>query len=112
MIKVSVLYPTANGTTFDLEYYLTHHVPLVARLLASELRNAEVERGVGMLMPGQDTVFHVIGHLYFDSVDALNRVFAPNANEILGDIPNYTNSTPIVQISEVVLPLVPAGAVA
>lgn len=26
MVKVSVLYPQSAGTTFDMTYYLNHHV--------------------------------------------------------------------------------------
>jgi uncharacterized protein (TIGR02118 family) len=42
-----------------------------------------------------------IAHLTFDSVDAFNGSFGPHADEILGDIPNYTNATAVMQISEV-----------
>ena len=30
-------------------------------------------------------------------------MFAPHADAIMGDIPNYTDLTPLVQISEVVV---------
>jgi uncharacterized protein (TIGR02118 family) len=40
-------------------------------------------------------------HLTFDSVDAFNGAFGPHADEILGDIPNYTNATPVMQVGEV-----------
>jgi hypothetical protein len=36
-------------------------------------------------------------------VDAFQKAFGPHAGEILGDIPNYTNIKPIVQVSEVTL---------
>jgi uncharacterized protein (TIGR02118 family) len=42
-------------------------------------------------------------HLYCDSVEAFQGGFGPHAEEILGDIPNYTDLSPIVQISEVVV---------
>ena len=38
-----------------------------------------------------------------DSVEAFNAGFGPHANEILGDIPNYTDLQPVMQISEVVV---------
>jgi uncharacterized protein (TIGR02118 family) len=44
-----------------------------------------------------------IGHLWFDSVASFQGAFGPNADKILGDIPNYTNIEPIVQISEVMI---------
>ena len=42
-----------------------------------------------------------LGHLYFDSVDAFQAAFGPHADAIIGDIPNYTNVQPIIQINEV-----------
>jgi uncharacterized protein (TIGR02118 family) len=42
-----------------------------------------------------------LAHLAFDSVDAFQAAFGPHAAAIMGDIPNYTNVQPVVQISEV-----------
>ena len=35
------------------------------------------------------------------STDAFETAFAPHAQAIMGDIPNYTNIQPTIQISEV-----------
>jgi uncharacterized protein (TIGR02118 family) len=40
-----------------------------------------------------------LGHLYFESVDAFQQAWAPHASQIVGDVPNYTNSEPTIQIS-------------
>ena len=37
----------------------------------------------------------------FDSVDAFQQSFGPHAEEILGDLPNFTNVQPTIQISEI-----------
>jgi len=37
----------------------------------------------------------------FDSADAFASAFGPHAQEILADIPNYTNTQPTIQISDV-----------
>jgi uncharacterized protein (TIGR02118 family) len=42
-------------------------------------------------------------HIYCDSVEAFQSGFGPHAQEILADIPHYTDLEPIVQISEVVV---------
>jgi uncharacterized protein (TIGR02118 family) len=44
-----------------------------------------------------------MGHLYFDSVEAFQAAFSPHAGAIMGDIPNYTNVQPTIQVSEVKL---------
>lgn len=50
--------------------------------------------------PEAPATYVAMGHLYFDSVEAFQTAFAPHAQAILGDIPNYTNTQPTVQISE------------
>ena len=42
-------------------------------------------------------------HLLCDSVDEYQSSFGPHAQEIGGDIPNFTDGTSIHQISEVVV---------
>jgi len=39
-------------------------------------------------------------YMYFESIEAYQNSFGPNAEKIRNDIPNYTNIQPIVQISE------------
>jgi uncharacterized protein (TIGR02118 family) len=41
------------------------------------------------------------GHIHCDSAEAFQAAFAPHAQEIMGDIPNYTDIDPTIQISEV-----------
>ena len=103
MIKVSVLYPNTAGSRFDFEYYMAKHVPMVGSLLAEGMRKAEVDRGASGAAPGEPAPFHAIAHLHFDSAEAFGTAFAPHANQIMGDIPNYTDVSPQIQISEVVL---------
>jgi uncharacterized protein (TIGR02118 family) len=38
-----------------------------------------------------------------DSVETFQAGFGPNVQAIMGDIPNYTDASPVVQISEVVV---------
>jgi hypothetical protein len=41
------------------------------------------------------------GKPFFESVEAFQTSFDPHAQVILDDIPNYTNTRPIIQVSEV-----------
>ena len=41
------------------------------------------------------------GSSLFQSTDAFQTAFAPHAQSILADIPNYTNTQPTIQVSEV-----------
>jgi uncharacterized protein (TIGR02118 family) len=101
MIRVSVLYPNGDGATFDMNYYLTSHIPMVTEKLGSACKGVAVDQGVAGGAPGAPAAFVAMGHLTFESVDAFQAAFAPHADAILGDIPNYTNTQPTMQISHV-----------
>ena len=101
MVKVSVLYPNTAGCKFDMAYYLTKHMPMVKQKLGAACKSMAVEEGIAGGAPGAPATYVAMGHLYFDSSDAFQSAFAPHAQDILGDIPNYTNIQPTIQISEV-----------
>jgi uncharacterized protein (TIGR02118 family) len=103
VIIVSVLYPNGPGSKFDLDYYLKRHMPMVQQRLGAPLKRVAVERGIGGGAPGAPPPYLAAGHLYFDSVEAFQGAFGPQAEPILADVPNYTNTTPVIQISEVSL---------
>ena len=42
-------------------------------------------------------------HIFSDTVEAFQAGMAKHGKEILGDIPNYTDIAPVIQISEVVV---------
>jgi uncharacterized protein (TIGR02118 family) len=103
MIKINVLYPNGEGCVFDMTYYLAKHIPLVRRLSGSALKKVEVEEGVAGLTAGSPPAYLALGHLYFESVEAFKAAFEPHAAELTGDVRNYTNTQPTIQISEVKL---------
>ena len=103
MIKVSVMYPNTEGTTFDMSYYCNTHMPLVRQKLGAALKGVAVEQGIGGAEAGSRAPYLAMGHLLFESVEAFHASFGPQAEVLLGDIPNYTNSQPTIQISEVKL---------
>ncbi len=103
MTKVSVMYPNTAGSTFDMAYYLDTHIPMVRRLLGAALKGVAVEQGIGGEEAGSPAPYLAMGHLLFDSPEAFQSAFGPHAQAIVADIPNYTNSEPTLQISEVKL---------
>ena len=103
MIKVSVFYPNNEGAKFDIDYYCNKHIPMVRQKLGAACKTAAVEQGIAGATPGSRPAFIALGHLYFDSVEAFQSAFGPHAGPILADVPNYTNTTPVIQIGEVSL---------
>jgi uncharacterized protein (TIGR02118 family) len=101
MIKVSVLYPNSEGSSFDMDYYCNSHIPMVQEMLGSSLKGVAVEQGVGGATPGSSAAYSAMCHLQFDSVEAFQAAFGPHADAIIGDIPNYTDVQPTIQVSDV-----------
>ena len=103
MIKVTVMYPNGTGSKFDMNYYLETHIPMVKEKVGSACKGINVDEGLGGGEPGSTATYAAIGHLLFESVEAFQGSFGPNAEAIMGDLPNFTNINPIIQISEVKL---------
>jgi len=101
MFKVSVLYPHAPNASFDMNYYVTKHMPMVRDKLGPACKGMAIDQGVAGGAPGTPPTYVAIGHFLCESVQAFQAAFGPNAKEIMADIPNYTKIQPIIQFSEV-----------
>lgn len=51
--------------------------------------------------PGSSPPYIAMGHLLFESVQAFQSSFGKHADQIVADVPNYTNAQPVLQLSEV-----------
>jgi uncharacterized protein (TIGR02118 family) len=103
MIKVSVMYPNKDGARFDHGYYRDTHMPMVKAKMGDACDFCTVDKGLAGGQPGTPAVFVAMCHIYCDSVEAFESGFGPHAKEIMADVANYTDLTPQVQISEVVV---------
>jgi uncharacterized protein (TIGR02118 family) len=103
MIKVSVMYANTPGARFDHEYYRDKHMPLVKKRLGDACLYYTVDKGLAGGAPGAPATYVGMCHIFCDSVESFQAGFGPHAKEIMADIPNYTDLTPVIQISEVVV---------
>ena len=102
MIKVTVFYPNGEGKTFDMDYYCNKHIVMVSTLSGDALKGMTVEKGIAGIAPNSLAPYAAIGNMYFDTVEAFQGAFS-KADQLMGDIPNFTNIEPIFQISEVMM---------
>lgn len=101
MITVSVLYANSDDASFDIDYYVNKHMPMVQAKLGAALVDSWAEQGLAGGTPDDPAPFVALCHLRFDSVEAFRGAFAPHAQEILADVANYTNIEPTFQISDI-----------
>jgi uncharacterized protein (TIGR02118 family) len=94
MIRVSVFYPSGDGSTFDHDYYRSTHVPLCTSTWG--LPGASIDKGI-------NGPYVAAVHFEFPSMDAFQAAMgAEGTKAVMADVANYTNITPVMQISEVV----------
>lgn len=102
LIKISIMYPSADGKTFNMEYYETKHMPMVAKLLGSNLVKYTIEKGISSGIPNQPLPYIAIGTFYVKSLNDYQAAITPNRDAIRADFANYTNITPVILVSEIV----------
>lgn len=100
MIRVAVLYPNFDGSTFDVEYYKKQHMRLVhEKLDPLGMVGCEVDAGIAGL-DGSPPPYAAIGYVIFQTVEEFQSAFAKVGDELVADVPNYTNIDPVIQISQ------------
>jgi len=94
MIRLSVLYPKTDGAKFDHDYYRDKHVPLAVSTWGVE--RFEIDKGV-------DGPYEAAVHFFFESMDQVQAAMGhAGTGAIMADVANYTNITPVMQVSEIV----------
>jgi uncharacterized protein (TIGR02118 family) len=103
MIKVSVMYPYTEGARFDHAYYRDRHMPMVKAKLGSACAYYTVEKGLAGRAPGAPPAFVAMCAFICDSAEGYEAAIQEHRAEILGDLANYTDIAPVIQVSEVVV---------
>jgi uncharacterized protein (TIGR02118 family) len=96
MIRLSVLYPSTEGASFDHDYYRDKHVPLAVKTWGLAADAAEIDKGV-------NGPYVAAVHFTFDSLDALSAAMGgEGTGAVIADVANYTTIQPVMQTSEIV----------
>ena len=100
MVCLTVFYPNTPGSKFDRDYYLHNHIPLVqTRLTPVGLLGVDIDEGLAGAGPDIPPTYVMIGRLRFETLDALQAALATHGPELLGDIANFTDAQPVMQIN-------------
>jgi len=100
MVVVSVTYPATEGSRFDLDYYTSRHLPLVqSRWGGCGLVETKILRGIGA-PGGGPAAYHLTALLTFQSEQDFQRAGQQHGKEVMGDIKNFTDTKPVVQLNE------------
>ena len=94
MISVHILYPKTDESTFDMDYYTSTHMPM----LADALGDACKAWGASTLKGGQ---WAALGWATVESQEAFDSAMAEHGAKIMGDVPNYTNVAPELVVGDI-----------
>ena len=102
MIRVSAFYENRADAQFDFAYYTTKHFPMVLDLMKpfGAIR-FEVEKPLATAS-GEACPYVAVGTIYFNDMQNLQAGLAKHADQIMGDVKNYTNLAPLLQFGEIV----------
>jgi uncharacterized protein (TIGR02118 family) len=101
LVKINVFYPNKPGCRFDVEYYLNTHMPMSAKLLGTAIKVITVDIGRSGDTPDKAAPFAAICAFTCETLNDFTEAFTPVAAELQGDMPNYTDIEPIIQVSDV-----------
>jgi uncharacterized protein (TIGR02118 family) len=101
MYCASGFYPRTEGGTFNFDYYAKKHIPMVVALLGRNAIRSEVRKGVAAA-DGSPAPYVCVGSVWVHSIDEFLATLARHGPQIMGDVPNYTNIPPVLQVEEVV----------
>lgn len=94
MICTTILYPRADDSTFDMDYYTSTHLPMVAKPFGDACRSW----GAATVASGS---YSAMGWLMIENMDSFNAVTTEHGATFAADVANYTNLQPEVIIGEV-----------
>lgn len=101
MIKYSVMYPNIENGTFDHDYYRDVHLPLIEKRMGDYCLAWSIEKII--TSPGESPAPYVAGcHIFCASLEDLEKGMAEHADELVADVANFSNITPVKWLSEVV----------
>ena len=78
-------------------------MPLLKSRMGDTCKSYTVDKGIAGGAPGAPATYIGMCHIFCNSVEDFQKGFGPHSKEILGDIKNYTDLSPVIQISEVVV---------
>ncbi|EON63437.1 hypothetical protein W97_02664 [Coniosporium apollinis CBS 100218] len=101
-VAITVLYPQTSDATFDLDYYLSSHMPFVQEKFGPHgMTGYRVAKLVGTAT-GDESPHSVCCTLEFGSVEEFQNALKAEAGPVLGDVKNFSNKDPVLLVGDVV----------
>jgi uncharacterized protein (TIGR02118 family) len=92
---LTILYPNSEGVRWDVEYYRTHHMPLIMRLYGSKaIKRFELRKGATGHSGGAPAYIGSI-NIYINDQKAFDAAGAEHGKTLVADVPNFSSVMPM-----------------
>lgn len=100
MLCITAIYPNDPDSRFDSGYYLTSHTARAKALLSPHGLQA-IRTTIGIAgLDGSPPPFWAVSEMHFTSRADFDAAITAGGDALFADIPNYTDVTPTLQVSE------------
>lgn len=104
MVKISFSYPYQDNAKFDHEYFHKSHMKLVSdRWSPMGMVSYGVEKGLSGGDPGSNPTYIASAYVIFNVIEDFQKALEAHGGDIVGDVPNYTDLQPVIQVNEIVV---------
>jgi uncharacterized protein (TIGR02118 family) len=92
---LTILYPNSDGVRWDVEYYRTHHMPLIMRLYGKDaIKRFELRKGGTAQMGGAPPYVGTV-NIYINDQKAFDEAGKQHGPTLVKDVPNFSSVMPI-----------------
>ena len=92
----TVSYPRTADSTFNLDYYLKHHLPMVQE------RWAKYGMKDWFVCKFDEGQYSVVTTSHWNDMSGFQKAIAEDSKAIIDDLSNYSNQPPVSAVGEIV----------
>ncbi len=92
---LTILYPNGEGVRWDVDYYRSHHMPLIMRLYKKEaIKRFELRKGDTGQAPGSKPAYIGTVNIYINDQKAFEEAGKKNGQTLRDDVQNFSSGQP------------------
>ena len=93
---LTILYPNSEGVRWDVEYYRTHHMPLIMKLYGKDaIKRFELRKGATGQAPGSPPAYIGSVNIYINDQGAFDAAGKQHGPTLVKDVPHFSSVMPI-----------------
>lgn len=97
---LTILYKNGPEVTFDFDYYRDHHLVTIMKLYGNSIKRFELRKPVAA-EGAPPSPYVAVVNFWVNDLTAFEAAGAKHSQTLIDDVPNFTNTQPIIQNDDV-----------